>query len=59
MGYPGIVLDDAGEGAHGFIFCSDRRDGHRGERDDFEGEEYQRVLTTATTDDKMAFEAYT
>ena len=58
MGYPGIVLDDAGDDVHGFIFCSDRLDDHWDELDDFEGEEYQRVLTTVTTNDKIAVEAY-
>jgi gamma-glutamylcyclotransferase (GGCT)/AIG2-like uncharacterized protein YtfP len=58
MGYPGIVLDDTGDEIRGFLFCSDKLDDHWDELDDFEGEEYQRVLITAKTKDKMAVEAH-
>ena len=58
MGYPGIVLDDIGDEIKGYLFCSEDLDDYWGKLDDFEGDEYQRVLITAKTKDKMAVEAY-
>ena len=58
MGYPGIVLDDTGDEIKGYLFCSEDLDDHWGELDDFEGEEYQRVLITVKTIDQKAAEAY-
>jgi len=48
MGYPGIVLDDTGDEIKGYIFCSDKLDHHWDELDDFEGEEYERIVTSVT-----------
>jgi gamma-glutamylcyclotransferase (GGCT)/AIG2-like uncharacterized protein YtfP len=58
MGYPGIVLDDTGDEIKGYIFVSDKLDYHWDDLDDFEGEEYKRVLTKVKTKDKMVVEAY-
>ncbi len=58
MGYPGIVLDDTGDEIKGYIFCSDNLDYYWDELDDFEGEEYKRVLSKVKTKDKMEIEAY-
>ena len=58
MGYPGIVLDDTGDEIKGYIFCSDKLAYHWDQLDDFEGEEYKRVLITVKTKEKMAVEAY-
>ena len=58
MGYPGIVLDDDGDEIEGYIFCSDKLEYHWDELDDFEGEEYERVLITVKTKDNLAVEAY-
>ena len=59
MGYPGIVvLDDTGDEIKGYIFYSDTLDYHWGELDDFEGDEYKRVLTKVKTKDKVIVEAY-
>ena len=58
MGYPGIVLDDTGDEVQGYLFCSDALGDHWDELDAFEGHEYARVLTTATTHDKLEVEAY-
>jgi gamma-glutamylcyclotransferase (GGCT)/AIG2-like uncharacterized protein YtfP len=58
MGYPGIVLDDTGDEIKGYIFCSDKLEYHRDELDEFEGEEYERVLITVKTKEKMAVDAY-
>ena len=58
MGYPGIVLDDAGDEIKGYIFCSDNLEYHWNELDDFEGKEYKRVLTKVKTKNKTTVEAY-
>lgn len=58
MGCPGIVLDAAGEDIKGYIFCSEHLDSHWHELDEFEGEEYERVLVNATTKDNQAVDAY-
>ena len=58
MGYPGIVLDDTGDEINGYIFCSDKLDYHWDELDEFEGEEYKRVLITVKTSNKCAVEAF-
>jgi gamma-glutamylcyclotransferase (GGCT)/AIG2-like uncharacterized protein YtfP len=58
MGYPGIVLDDTGEEIKGYIFCSDNLENHWNQLDEFEGEEYKRVLIKVKTEDKKLVEAY-
>ncbi len=58
MGYPGIVLDDAGDTIQGYLFSSENLDEHWDELDDFEGEEYQRVLTNVKTKNNLTVEAY-
>ena len=58
MGYPGIVLDDAGDEVNGYLFCSDKLDDHWHELDDFEGEEYQRRRVNVRTKDNAAVEAF-
>ena len=58
MGYPGIVLDDSGDEIKGHIFFSDKLDDYWDELDNFEGEEYKRVLINVKTKDNMAVEAY-
>ena len=58
MGFPGIVLEDSGAEIKGYIFCSDKLDYHWDKLDDFEGEEYKRVLIKVKTKDKKAVEAY-
>jgi gamma-glutamylcyclotransferase (GGCT)/AIG2-like uncharacterized protein YtfP len=45
MGYPGIVLDDAGDTIEGFVFASDDLHAHWARLDAFEGEGYERVAT--------------
>lgn len=58
MGYPALVLDEDGEEIKGFIFSSE----HLAERwdalDDFEGEQYKRVLAEVYLDDGSSTEAY-
>jgi gamma-glutamylcyclotransferase (GGCT)/AIG2-like uncharacterized protein YtfP len=58
LGYPGIVLDENGDEINGYIFCSDMLGDHWDELDEFEGEEYERVLTKVNTKDKKGVEAY-
>ena len=58
MGYPGIVLDDTGNEIRGYIFCSDNLVNHWDELDNFEGEEYERVLIKVQKKDLSAIESY-
>ena len=58
MGYPGIVLDEAGDEIKGYIFCSDNLYSHWDELDVFEGKEYKRVPVKVKTKNKMLVEAY-
>ena len=57
LGYPVIVLDQAGDEVEGFLFRSENLDRHWAELDAFEGAEYQRVSTTVRNADG-AVEAY-
>ena len=57
MGYPGIVLDDAGDTIKGFIFCSDNLHHHLDELDKFEGKEYKRVSAKVQKKNKSTTEA--
>ena len=58
MGYPGIVLDARGDEIAGFIFSSENLEHHWGALDDFEGAEYERVLTDVKVAGKTAVSAY-
>ena len=59
MGYPGIAaLDDTGDEIKGYIFYSDTLESHWCELDNFEGDEYKRVLTKVKMKDKVTVEAY-
>ena len=51
MGYPGLVLDEAGEEVKGFVFSSEHLSEHWDALDEFEGEQYKRVLTEVYLDD--------
>ena len=51
MGYPGIVLDASGNEIAGFLFTSEHLADHWDMLDDFEGVEYQRVITQAKLTD--------
>ena len=57
-GYPGIVLDQQGEAVEGFLFSSQHLSGHWARLDAFEGEGYERVLTTAKRKDGTVVDAY-
>ena len=58
MGYPGIVLDPQGSEVRGLVFSSDELARHWARLDDFEGEGYARVATSARLDDGSVVEAY-
>ena len=58
MGYPGIVLDDTGDEIKGYVFSSDNLEIHWDKLDEFEGEEYKRVLIKVKTEDKKTIDAY-
>ena len=58
MGYPGLVLDEAGEEIKGFLFSSDKLDNHWEELDRFEGEDYQRVLGAVHRTEASSTQAY-
>ena len=47
LGFPGIVLDKEGEEVHGQVFNSSELAEHWNMLDDFEGEGYRRVITSA------------
>lgn len=57
-GYPAIVLDDTADEVAGLIFNSSDLEGHWQMLDDFEGDGYRRVLTTARKDNGSLVEVY-
>ena len=58
VGYPGIVLDEAGAEVRGLVFRSEDLAAHWTRLDAFEGEGYRRVLTPATLEDGTIVQAY-
>lgn len=58
MGYPGIIIDKDGHKVEGFLFISDNVVEHWSELDEFEGEAYERVLTTVELKNKTIVDAY-
>lgn len=57
-GFPGIVLDEDGAEVSGLVFSSDHLAEHWARLDEFEGEGYRRVPTTATLADGSRVQAY-
>ena len=58
LGYPGIVLDESGGEVHGYIFSSDELSAHWERLDEFEGDGYERVLTSAQLGDGTVVAAH-
>ncbi len=58
MGYPGITLDKDGDKVEGFLFSSDKISEYWSELDEFEGEAYERVLTTVELQNGTIVDAY-
>ena len=46
LGYPGIVLDEHGDVVHGFVFSSEELAAHWDRLDEFEGDGYERTITS-------------
>ncbi len=57
-GFPGIVLDEHGGEVEGFLFSSESLAEHWARLDEFEGEGYERVVTTVKLKDATAVDAY-
>jgi Gamma-glutamyl cyclotransferase, AIG2-like len=58
MGYPGIVLNSEGDEIEGFLFTSENLASSWFELDEFEGKEYERVLTKVKLGDESFVDAY-
>lgn len=58
MGYPGIELNDNADEIKGFIFESKNLSNHWKILDNFEGNEYKRVITKAQLKNKNIIETY-
>ena len=58
LGYPGIVLDELGDQVHGFIFSSEELASHWAQLDEFEGDGYKRVVTSAELGDSTVVKAH-
>lgn len=58
VGYPGIVLDEHGETVQGLVFTSTALPQHWARLDEFEGDGYRRVLTTARLVDGTLVQAF-
>ena len=57
-GYPGIILDERGGEVKGLLFTSESLDKHWASIDQFEGDGYERVLTSAKRQDGTTVDAY-
>ncbi|GGA46931.1 gamma-glutamylcyclotransferase family protein [Dyella nitratireducens] len=58
IGYPGIVLDEQGDEVPGLVFTSTELAAHWARLDEFEGDGYERVLTSVQLRDGTRVEAY-
>lgn len=58
LGFPALVLDEAGEHVSGFVFSAENLAAFWDTLDTFEGEQYERVLTNARLDDGSTIETY-
>ena len=58
MGYPAITLDKDGDKVKGFLFTSTKISEHWSELDEFEGEAYERMLTTVELQNGTTVDAY-
>ena len=57
-GYPAIVLDENASEVEGFLFTSEALPEHWARLDEFEGEGYERVLTSVTRRDCTKVNAF-
>lgn len=58
MGYPGLIIDDAGSDILGHVFSSMNLVDHWSALDAFEGEGYERVLTQVQLKTGESVDAY-
>ncbi len=58
LGFPAIKLDDAAGEVSGLLFCSYALKEHWAMLDEFEGEQYERVIVNATLESGEQVEAY-
>ena len=58
LGYPAVDLEQGTEEIWGMLFTSDELAEHWERLDEFEGEAYQRVLTTVTLKNGQTLEAF-
>lgn len=58
VGYPGLILDQQGSEIEGFLFSSERLAEQWTYLDEFEGEDYERVLTAVKLEDGTTVDAY-
>ncbi len=58
MGYPGLVLDESGDEVQGHIFASANLSAKWAELDEFEGNDYERVLTSVTLQSGAQMQTY-
>ena len=58
VGYPGIVLDEIRDRVRGFIFSSEELAAHWARLDAFEGDGYERVVTSAELGDGTVVKAH-
>jgi len=57
-GYPGIILEEAGEDVQGFLFSSTELSEQWARLDEFEGDGYERVVTAARLADGSVVETH-
>ena len=58
MGYPGIDLDEGSDEIQGFLFSSEALAHYWAMLDEFEGTEYERVLTIVEVNGNRSVDAY-
>ena len=58
IGYPAIVLDELADPVEGYVLVSANLAEHWDEIDGFEGEEYERVVTSAQLQGKTTVDAF-
>ena len=58
LGYPALVLDSEGEDIDGLVFQSENLPEHWDQLDEFEGDEYKRILSPVKLEDGSTIEAY-
>lgn len=58
QGYPGVVIDASAATVEGFILCSNALENEWKQLDEFEGSQYERVVTEAQLEDGEVVQAY-